>query len=61
MDDRKMGIRFSASAQIFLLAIASRRVLGPTQPLTQWMPGTFPGTVSSRCEADHSPPASAEV
>jgi hypothetical protein len=47
---------------IFLFDIMSRTALGPTQPPIQWVPGAlFLGLKSSRREADHSPPSSAEV
>jgi hypothetical protein len=37
-------------------------VLGPTQPPIQWVPGDLSfGVKQVRCEADHSPPSSAEV
>jgi hypothetical protein len=40
-----------------LIVTASRPALEPTQPLIQWVPGIKrPG-----CEADNSPPSSAEV
>jgi hypothetical protein len=42
---------------IFLFSIASRPVLGPTQPPIRCVPG---GKWQER-EADHSPPSSAEV
>jgi len=42
---------------IFLFTTASRPALGPTQPPIQWVPGVN----RSGCEADHSPPFSAEV
>jgi hypothetical protein len=43
--------------EIFLFITASRPVLGSTQPPIQWVPViNRPG-----CEADHSPPSSAEV
>jgi hypothetical protein len=40
----------------------SKPALGSTQPPIQWVPGTLPpGVKRLRREADHSPPASAEV
>jgi len=47
---------------IFLFDIASRTVLGPTQPPIQWVPGSLSlGVKRPGCEADHSPSSSAEV
>jgi hypothetical protein len=47
---------------IFLLTAASRPALGPTQPPIQWVPGLlYLGVKLRGCEADHSPPSSAEV
>jgi hypothetical protein len=47
---------------IFLFTIASRTALGPTQPPIQCVPGALSlGVKRLRCEADHSPPSSAEV
>jgi hypothetical protein len=41
---------------------ASRTALGPNQPPIQWVPGALSlGIKRPRCEADHSPPSSAEV
>jgi hypothetical protein len=46
----------------FALTTASRPALGPTQPPTQWTPGTLCLGVKRRGrKADHSPPSSAEV
>jgi hypothetical protein len=46
----------------FLFATASRPALGPTQPPTQWTPGTLSWKAKrSGREADHSPPSRAEV
>jgi hypothetical protein len=45
-----------------MFAAASRPALGPTRPPTKWDPGSFFSVVKrSGCEADHSPPSSAEV
>jgi hypothetical protein len=47
---------------IFLFTTASRTVLGPTQPPIQWVPGALSlGVKRPGCQADHSPPSSAEV
>jgi hypothetical protein len=44
------------------LHTASRKVVGPTQPPTQWVPGALSlGVKRPGSEADHSPPSSAEV
>jgi hypothetical protein len=41
---------------------SSRPVLGPTQPLIQWVMGVpFSGVKQPRREADHSPPTTLEV
>jgi hypothetical protein len=46
---------------IFLFT-ASRPCMGPTQPPIQWVPGVLSlGVSRPGCEADHSPPSSAEV
>jgi hypothetical protein len=46
----------------FLFTTASRTALGPTQPPIQWVPGALSlGVKRPECEADHSPPCSAEV
>jgi hypothetical protein len=47
----------SAQKGFFLFTIASRPVLGPTQPPIQWVPGVQ----RTGRESDHSPPSSAEV
>jgi len=39
----------------------SKPVLGPTQPLVQWVPGLSRGKVQPGHAADHSPPSSAVV
>jgi hypothetical protein len=46
----------------FLFATESRSALGPTQPPTQWVPGTvIPGVKQSGLQAVHSSPSTAEV
>jgi hypothetical protein len=46
----------------FLFSTSSRPALGSTQPPIQWAPGTLsPRANRPGREADHSPPASAEV
>jgi hypothetical protein len=45
---------------IFLFTTASRKVLGPSQPPIQWVPGALSlGIKQLGREADHSPPSSA--
>jgi hypothetical protein len=47
---------------IFLFTTAFRIALGPTQPPIQWVPRILSlGVKRLGCEADHSPPSSAEV
>jgi hypothetical protein len=55
LDDRGVGVRVPVGSRIF--STSSRPTLGSTQPPIQWVSGVKrPGR-----EADHSPPASAEV
>jgi len=46
-----------AMMEYFQFVTLSRQVLGPTQPLIQWVPGAL----SLKAAADHSPPSNAEV
>jgi hypothetical protein len=55
--DSEIEVRSPAEAKDFSLASVPRPALGPTQPPTQWVPGVL----SPGCDADHSPPSSAEV
>jgi hypothetical protein len=60
LDDR--GSIPGGELGIFLCTTASRTTLGPTQPPIQWVPGALSlGIKRPGCEADHSPPSSAEV
>jgi hypothetical protein len=63
LDDRAIGVLFSAGQRIFPVASVSRPALGPTQPPVQWVPGVLSPGVKARPgrDADHSPPSSAEV
>jgi hypothetical protein len=46
----------------FFLSMSSRPVLGPIMPPIQWvLEALSPGVKHLGCEADHSPPTSAEV
>jgi hypothetical protein len=46
----------------FLFSMSPGPALGSTQPPNQWVSGALsPGVKRPGCEADHSPPASAEV
>jgi hypothetical protein len=58
------GYRSSNPSRVknFLFSTSSRLTLGPTQPPIQWVLGALsPGVKRQGREADHSPPASAEV
>jgi hypothetical protein len=62
LDDR--GVRSSSPDRVnnFLFSTSSRPALGSNQPPIQWVPGVLsPGVKRPEREADHSPPASAEV
>jgi hypothetical protein len=56
------GVRFLAGSSILLFSTAHRLALGRTHPPIRWVPGTvYPGVKRPWCEADKSPPSSAEV
>jgi hypothetical protein len=60
MDD--LGFKSWQGLGIFLFTTVSRPTLGPTQPPIQWVPGALSlGVKWLGCEANHSPPSSAEV
>jgi hypothetical protein len=63
LDNRGSRVRFPGGRLgIFLFTTASRTVLGPTQPLTQWAPGALSlGVKLLGSEADHTPPSNVEV
>jgi hypothetical protein len=55
---RPRGLSWSPGrVKYFSFSTSSRPVLGPTQPPIQWIPGVK----RQEREAEHSPPASAEV
>jgi hypothetical protein len=67
---QSVGTTFRAQVSIpdrdnddrFLLSTASRPTLGPTQPLTQWVPGVLTtGAKQPGRQADHSLKSSIEV
>jgi hypothetical protein len=58
---RVLGFDSRRGLGLFLFT-ASRTALGPTQPRIQWVPEALSlGVKRPECEADHSPPSSAEV
>jgi hypothetical protein len=60
LDDR--GFASRQGLGVFLFTTMSRPALGLTLAPVQWVPGTVSlGVKRSVCEADHSPPSSAEV
>jgi hypothetical protein len=60
LGDRGVGVRVPVGSRIF--STSSRPALGSTQPPIQWVPGALSlGIKRPGREADHSPPASAEV
>jgi hypothetical protein len=60
LDNRAIGVQSLAGAKDFSSSLC---VQGPTQPPVQWVPGVLSPGVKARpgCDADHSPPSSAEV
>jgi hypothetical protein len=57
-----LGFDSRREVGIFLFTTDFRNVLGPIQPLIQWVPRTLSVRVKRPGrEADHSPPSSAEV
>jgi hypothetical protein len=61
LDDRMIGVPVPAGTGNFFFDV-SRKALGPTQPLIQWVSGVLSlGVKRPGREADHSPPSTAEV
>jgi hypothetical protein len=57
-----LGFHSWQGQEIFLFSTVFRLALGPTQLPIQWALGAFSlGVKWLGCEADHSPPSSAEV
>jgi hypothetical protein len=62
LDDRGSRVRFPAGAGNFFFTIVSSMALGSTHPPIQWVPEALSLRVKRPvCEADRSPPPSAEV
>jgi hypothetical protein len=62
LDDRGVGVRVPVRSKNFLFSKSSRPALGSTKSPIQWVPRSLsPGVKRQGREADHSPPASAEV
>jgi hypothetical protein len=62
LDDRGVGIKSPGGVKNFLYSTSSRPALGSTQLPMQWVPGAFSsGVKRPGREADHSPPANADV
>jgi hypothetical protein len=61
LDDRGVGIRFPVRSRIFSHPRRPTRLCGPPNLLSDGYRELFPRAVKRPgCEADHSPPASAE-
>jgi hypothetical protein len=61
LDDREVGVRVPVGSRSSLLHVVEIGS-GPTQPPIQLVPGALSlGVKRLGCEADHSPPTSAEV
>jgi hypothetical protein len=57
----RLGLDPWLEKEIFLFTAAPRLGLVPTQPPISWAPGALsPGVKRPGCEADYSPPTSAE-
>jgi len=57
-----LGFDFQWGWEFFSSPPCLEQLWGPTQPPIQWVSGALSlGVKQPRCEADHSPPPSAEV
>jgi hypothetical protein len=62
VDDRGVGVRVPDRVKNFQFSTSSRPTPGPTQPPIQWVLGALSPEVKRQGhEAEHSPPARAEV
>jgi hypothetical protein len=62
LDNRSIWVWYPVQAKDFPLTSVSRPALGSTQPPIYWVPGFLSGNKPRPwCDADHSPPSSAEV
>jgi hypothetical protein len=61
LDDQGVGVRVLVESRIFSFPRRPYRLRGPSNPLSIVHRGLFPGVKRPGLEADHSPPASADV
>jgi hypothetical protein len=62
--DWAVGVRSLTELEDFSSALCTQLALGSTYPTVQWVQGGIlspGGKVQPGCDADHSPPSSAEV